>query len=301
MAHELYPGKYKPTITHSFIRLLNDKDMLMKLFTQNIDCLEREAGVPDEKIIEAHGSFARQRCIECQTLYPDDKMKKAVQSMEVPRCERAPECDGLVKPDIVFFGEQLPEAFHKNRYLPAVADLVIIIGTSLTVQPFASLPSLCEEGVPRVLINLERVGGLGSRSDDVLILGDCDAGVRKLADALGWREELEDLWRKTNPSAEEQSKQEQPEQTKDQRLESEIEQLTGDVDKTLQISRDHYGWLEKHLAARGKKQEADTAEEKAKIKAEIEAGKPASEKESGAETASSLEHVYPHLAKKPSL
>ena len=64
LAHELYPGKYRPTIAHSFIRLLSDKGLLLKLFTQNIDCLERKAGVPDDKIIEAHGSFAQQHCIE---------------------------------------------------------------------------------------------------------------------------------------------------------------------------------------------------------------------------------------------
>ena len=46
LAHELYPGKYRPTIAHCFVRLLSDKGLLLKLFTQNIDCLEREAGVP---------------------------------------------------------------------------------------------------------------------------------------------------------------------------------------------------------------------------------------------------------------
>jgi NAD-dependent histone deacetylase SIR2 len=58
LAQELYPGKFRPTITHSFISLLHQKGLLLKLFTQNIDCLEREAGVPGDKIIEAHGSFA---------------------------------------------------------------------------------------------------------------------------------------------------------------------------------------------------------------------------------------------------
>jgi NAD-dependent histone deacetylase SIR2 len=58
LARELYPGKYRPTITHSFITLLHKKGLLLKLFTQNIDCLEREAGVPGDLIIEAHGSFA---------------------------------------------------------------------------------------------------------------------------------------------------------------------------------------------------------------------------------------------------
>lgn len=58
LAQELYPGKYRPTVTHSFINLLHEKGLLLKVFSQNIDCLEREAGVPGDKIIEAHGSFA---------------------------------------------------------------------------------------------------------------------------------------------------------------------------------------------------------------------------------------------------
>ncbi|KAK5280271.1 Sir2 histone deacetylase Hst2, partial [Cryomyces antarcticus] len=84
LAHELYPGKYRPTITHCFIRLLHDKGLLLKLFTQNIDCLEREAGVPDDKIVEAHGSFARQSCIECKTPYPDDLIRKHIDEMAIP-------------------------------------------------------------------------------------------------------------------------------------------------------------------------------------------------------------------------
>ena len=245
LAHELYPGKFRPTISHSFIRLLSDKRLLLKLFTQNIDCLEREAGVPDYKIVEAHGSFAKQRCIECKTLYPDDLMKAAVERKDVPHCE-TPQCNGLVKPDIVFFGEQLPEEFHRNRTLPASADLCIVLGTSLTVQPFASLPAMCSEGVPRLLINKDRVGDLGSRADDVLLLGDCDAGVRELASALGWLEELESLWAETCP--EEDLITSMPEKkSKDEHLEDEINKLTADVDKSLKLSSNHTAWLRDHL------------------------------------------------------
>jgi NAD-dependent histone deacetylase SIR2 len=147
-AHELYPGKYRPTITHYFVRLLSDKGLLFKLFTQNIDCLERQAGIPGHKIVEAHGSFARQSCIECKAAYPDDLMKEAIQRKEVPYCT-TPQCNGVVKPEIVFFGEQLPEEFLKGLSLLPDADLCIVMGTSLSVHPFASLPSLCSEGVPR--------------------------------------------------------------------------------------------------------------------------------------------------------
>ncbi|MCJ1353940.1 MAG: Sir2 histone deacetylase Hst2 [Icmadophila ericetorum] len=245
LAHELYPGKFRPTIAHTFIRLLSDKGLLLKLFTQNIDCLEREAGVPDHKIIEAHGSFARQRCIECKTPYPDDLMKDAVKKNEVPLC-LTPQCNGIVKPDIVFFGEQLPLEFRQNETLPAEADLCIIMGTSLSVQPFASLPSFCADGVPRLLINRERVGGIGSRPDDILLLGDCDDGVRTLAKALGWLEELEKLWAQTTGKMYKEDV-ELRDLAKDGVLEAEVAKITEEVDKSLKASNDHGDWLREQL------------------------------------------------------
>ena len=248
LAHELYPGKHRPTVSHSFIRLLSDKGLLLKLFTQNIDCLDRKAGVPDDKIVEAHGSFATHHCIECKASYPDDLMKETMRRCDVPHC-LTPQCNGLVKPDIVFFGEALPENFHRNRALPGAADLCIVMGTSLTVQPFASLPGFCSEGVPRLLINLERVGGLGSRADDVLLLEDCDSGVRKLAAALGWEEELEALWQETRPVPERNADDsETVQKSKDDRLHEQIETLTKEVDESLKITDEHTTLLREHLA-----------------------------------------------------
>ncbi|MCJ1397636.1 Sir2 histone deacetylase Hst2 [Xylographa trunciseda] len=247
LAHELYPGKYRPTIAHYFIRLLSDKGMLLKLFTQNIDCLEREAGVPDDKIVEAHGSFARQRCIECKTSYPDDLMRATVEKAEVPHCV-TPQCNGLVKPDIVFFGEQLPEEFFRNRSLPSAADLCIVMGTSLSVQPFASLPGFAAEGVPRILINKEVVGDLGARADDVLVLGDCDEGVRRLASALGWLDELEDLWNTTHPEHNKVKQELSDEKTKDEIVADEIAKLTDEIDKSLKISEDHTASVQQSLS-----------------------------------------------------
>ena len=234
------------------MRLLFEKGLLLKVFTQNIDCLEREAGVPDDKIVEAHGSFARQCCIECKTPYPHDLMKEAIEKRNVPHC-LTPQCNGLVKPEIVFFGEGLPEEFHKNRALPTAADLCIVMGTSLSVQPFASLPDFCSEGVPRVLLNLEHVGSLGSRPDDVLLLGDCDAGVRKLASALGWLEELEAVWIQTSPDDGTKQGETTPIKSKDEILEDEIAKLTKEVDKSLQISSIHTASLRDDLSEIQKK------------------------------------------------
>ncbi|KAK2807341.1 hypothetical protein FQN50_005496 [Emmonsiellopsis sp. PD_5] len=268
LAKEMFPGKYRPTLTHSFIKLLYDKGRLLKLFTQNIDCLEREAGVPGEMIVEAHGSFASHSCIDCKASYPDEMMRKSIAVDDVPLC---PECMGLVKPDIVFFGEALPESFFMNRTLTAAADLCIIMGTSLSVQPFASLPSLCKEGVPRLLINMDRVGGLGSRPDDVLLLGECDAGVLKLADALGWREELEELWARTNPekaAALKKAKMEEKEtaaKSRDELLRDEVDKLTEEVENTLHLSQTHETRVREELEVkRGEEKGVDNTHVEAK-------------------------------------
>ena len=102
LAHELYPGKFRPTLTHSFVRLLAEQSLLHTCFTQNIDTLERRAGVPNDKVIEAHGSFATQRCIDCKRPFDDKKMKEHIEAKKIAKCEV---CGGYVKPDIVFFGE----------------------------------------------------------------------------------------------------------------------------------------------------------------------------------------------------
>lgn len=241
LAKELYPGQFHPTVSHAFIALLARKGKLFMNFTQNIDCLERRAGVPSDLIIEAHGSFAAQRCIECRAAFPDDEMKHHVERGEVPRCAKsgAPGgCDGLVKPDIVFFGEALPERFRSNTHMSTTADLVVVIGTSLTVYPFAGLPEYARSGVPRVLFNKERVGQMGSRPDDVLELGACDDGVRKLASLLGWRDELEALWREVVGDKEAERQLATAEGRGHDEIDEEVKKLTEEVESALKIGDD---------------------------------------------------------------
>jgi len=197
LAHELYPGKFRPTITHSFVRLLAEQSLLHTCFTQNIDTLERRAGVPDNKVIEAHGSFASQRCINCKRTFDNKKMKEHIEAKKIAKCEA---CGGYVKPDIVFFGEGLPPEFINALPSMQSADLLIVIGTSLTVQPFASLAGMVKQSCPRVLINLDHVGDFGSRADDVILLGKCDEIVKELCKELGWEKELLRLWEQTEAS-----------------------------------------------------------------------------------------------------
>lgn len=231
LARELYPGKFHPTVSHAFIALLAGKGLLRMLFTQNIDCLERRAGVPAEKIVEAHGSFAAQRCIDCKEEFPGDEMREHVEKGQVPRCKG---CNGLVKPDIVFFGEALPSEFSQNSYHTTIADLVLVIGTSLSVYPFASLPEMVPRDKPRVLFNMERVGEMGTRPDDVLVLGECDDGIRKLADALGWREELEELW-KSIVGPKEAARQKSTSKKHEEEIEEEVAKLTAGVEAALKL------------------------------------------------------------------
>lgn len=223
-------------------------------------------------------------------------MRTAVHSNTVPHCLDT-SCDGLVKPDIVFFGEQLPSSFFEARDLPAEADLAIVMGTSLSVHPFASLPQICRDRTPRVLINSEQVGDMGSRPDDVLMLEDCDSGVRKLAEACGWLEELEEIWAATAPAGALERADEQVEppvkKSRDELLQDEIDKLTRDVEKTLDMGRSQHEWLDKHLdrkIARKRDEEVEKGEN-LKPPDDLESRVMAPIRKEGG----GLGHVFPHL------
>ncbi|KAG5501782.1 hypothetical protein JKF63_04051 [Porcisia hertigi] len=160
----LWPGHFRPTAVHHFIRLLQDEGRLLRCCTQNIDGLERAAGVSPELLVEAHGSFAAAACIDCQTPFTIEQNYLEAMSGVVSRCST---CGGIVKPNVVFFGESLPDAFFDALHHDApIAELLIIIGTSLQVHPFASLPCFVPKSVPRVVMNRERVGGFLFRFPD---------------------------------------------------------------------------------------------------------------------------------------
>ncbi|KAK5633998.1 hypothetical protein RRF57_009712 [Xylaria bambusicola] len=257
LAKELYPGNFHPTISHAFVALLARRKLLRMLFTQNIDCLERTAGVPGDLIVEAHGSFATQRCIDCKQPFPDAEMRKCVESASPAVCTNKG-CGGLVKPDIVFFGEQLPSTFFDNATVPQEADLVIVVGTSLLVHPFASLPRLAREGVPRLLFNMERVGDFGTRADDVICLGACDDGIRKLADELGWRDELESMW--VGLVGEQEAARQRSKERQEQ-VEDELDELVQGMQQKLELSEDHDGHESNTITNAGlqEKKESETS------------------------------------------
>ncbi|KAJ9109821.1 hypothetical protein QFC20_003237 [Naganishia adeliensis] len=166
-----------------------------------VDTLEVTSGLPEDLIVEAHGSFAKSHCLGCRRETPHEEMLERVREGKVVRCK---ECNNLVKPDIVFFGEGLPGRFFQmmRTDLPK-CDLLIVIGTSLQVHPFASLIDYVADDCPRVLINKERVGEAHHRWDDGFRFedktrdffwqGEADVGIAKLAEKLGWKDELDQL------------------------------------------------------------------------------------------------------------
>lgn len=103
LAKELWPGiTFSPTLTHSFLRLLCDKGMLRRLYTQNIDGLEFLAGIPDDKLVECHGHFRTAACIDCKKVADADVVKQTIViEGETPICTN---CGGNVKPDIGMCG-----------------------------------------------------------------------------------------------------------------------------------------------------------------------------------------------------
>ncbi|XP_039282980.1 uncharacterized protein LOC111048758 [Nilaparvata lugens] len=171
LAQELYPGaKYVPNIGHYFVKLLENKKKLLRVFTQNIDGLERLAGVSDEYLVEAHGSFVTASCTKCKRQVDGQLVKQQIMNNEIPECVS---CRNLVKPDIVFFGEQLPERYMElSMNDPFLADFLIVIGTSLQVYPFAGLADMVPSNVTRLLINRETVGSFGMRDNDLVLNGD---------------------------------------------------------------------------------------------------------------------------------
>ena len=195
LAKEIWPGlTHSPTLTHSFLHLLSSKGLLLRNYTQNIDGLEFLAGIPAEKLVECHGHFRTASCIRCKHAADGDVVKKTiVDHSQAPTCSK---CKSYVKPDIVFFGESLPDRFHKLlRTDVQKADFLLVMGTSLQVAPVSMIPNMVR--CRRALFNRDEVMNIRGGGKDVFVEGDCDANVEILCDLLGWKEELHEQNKKS--------------------------------------------------------------------------------------------------------
>lgn len=188
-AKELFPKArgftFVPSPSHYFLRLLEQKGKLLRIYSQNIDMLERAAGISHERCVLCHGSFETATCLSCKRIYPNDAIREDVMKQQVPMCSACGADDGIVKPDIVFFGESLPRRFHDCiRHDENEADLVLVMGSSLKVNPVRSIVGRIHRDTPMVLINREPVGR--PHKFDVELLGYSDEIVTELCRQLGW-------------------------------------------------------------------------------------------------------------------
>ena len=139
-----------PNGAHQALAELEQRGLLDAVITQNVDMLHRKAGT--RELVEVHGSIASCSCPACGRAVTPDQVRERLRAAPdgVPRCDR---CAGPLKPDVVLFGELLPEdALRRAQELCERAGLLLCIGSSLEVYPVAGLPALTLAGGGAVAI-----------------------------------------------------------------------------------------------------------------------------------------------------
>ncbi len=153
MSTEVYGclKKARPNRVHLAIAELEKLDKLECIITQNIDGLHHKAGNSPAKIIELHGTALSVSCLNCGKNYDRDEVQERVRKgLRVPRCD---DCGGLLKPDTISFGQAMPERETALAYERSFgSDLFIVVGSSLVVQPAASMPLRAKEGGAQLVI-----------------------------------------------------------------------------------------------------------------------------------------------------
>ena len=145
----------KPNIGHYFVQSLDQKGKLIGLITQNVDGLHSVAGLADEKIVELHGSNRRVICMKCNKSFdPDEIVKRLVGDFASPKCDA---CGGILKSATISFGQAMPQkAMQQAQEWTERAEIFIIMGSSLQVQPAASFPVVAKHnGALLAIINRE--------------------------------------------------------------------------------------------------------------------------------------------------
>ncbi len=155
----------QPNAAHRAIAALQQAGHIHSIITQNIDGLHQKAGA--QRVIEVHGSLETATCTECYRTFPsseflDDFLERNV----TPHC---PACGGLLKPNVVLFGEQLPwQTWQQAEETARSSDLMLIAGSSLAVMPVARLPvEAANHGAAIIIVN-QTPTYMDARADVVL-------------------------------------------------------------------------------------------------------------------------------------
>jgi len=166
----IYPDA-RPNAVHRYLYELEKKDKLRGIVTQNIDGLHKEAG--NKRVYELHGSVRENYCADCEKEYP---LEKIIQSDGVPRCNK---CGGVIKPWVVLYGE-IPDKYTMIGACREIsgADTMIVAGTSLSVEPAASL---INEFSGKNLVVINKAPTPADERATLLIRADVDEVFRQLA------------------------------------------------------------------------------------------------------------------------
>jgi NAD-dependent deacetylase len=172
----------EPNGAHRALVELERRGMLDAVVTQNIDRLHRKAGTTE--LVEVHGTIDHSSCLSCGAQYPLDEVRRRLEAdciHGVPKCD----CGRPLKPDVVLFGEFLPEAAMERAFaLAAGADVLLCIGSSLEVHPIAQLPGLTKQAGGAVAIITQGETPF-DRHADVRLGGDVVEELEALVAALG--------------------------------------------------------------------------------------------------------------------
>ena len=161
--------KVEPTVAHKFFASIEKKGRMLGIITQNIDALHQKAG--SENVLEIHGSSWKNFCTRCYKEFDYKKTVKKIMNETIPLCDN---CGGVIKPDIVFFGENVKYLYECQKMV-SDADLLVVAGSSLVVTPAALLPSMCKGSI--VVINKGEISYtyLPEENIDMMIEEDIDS------------------------------------------------------------------------------------------------------------------------------
>ena len=166
----------EPNPGHYALAGLEDLGLLKGLVTQNIDGLHVRAG--SKKVWEVHGHLRTGHCLACKQRFPFAELIRQVEQQRIPpSCEF---CSGMLRPDVVLFGDQMPALFFEaQETLEKDCDLLLVAGSSLVVYPVADLPRLARK---LIIINLEPTAY--DSEADVVIRGKCGQALTELLGLL---------------------------------------------------------------------------------------------------------------------
>jgi NAD-dependent deacetylase len=166
-----FEERVRPTFTHLLLARWEQAGRLLQVLTQNIDGLHQKAG--SRAVLELHGGYQKNFCMQCRRMYDFAALKRKLAAEAIPHCDA---CGGVIKPDIVFFGEPVP-AYEEAARIAAACDCLLVIGTSLTVYPAALLPEL----VRGTVVVVTKGGRAGGAPGSLQVDADIDEFFRKVA------------------------------------------------------------------------------------------------------------------------